>query len=196
MCSRVRIFMRKLVKFEEVPVHGGNFVTVTAPMIFKTTSKFVARDPLENEFVTKMVGFPRLWSRTNLLWSYANRFSLPINYDGVDVLPDYLCPFEFSKILLREFYGRTKCYHRGVVHFVGSTFHADVGGVSFLKGKWSICVVVHGDTVTVRKREGDIRFVEIEFDSMYCVVKGVSESGNVLDMFNTCRTGFIVEYIK
>lgn len=37
---------------------------------------------------------------------------------------------------------------------------------------------------------------EIEFDSMYCVVKGVSESGNVLDMFNTCRTGFIVEYIK
>lgn len=148
MFSRARRFMRKLVKFEEVPVNSGNFVTVTAPMIFKTTSKFVARDPLENEFVTKMVGFPRLWSRTNLLWSYANRFSLPINYDGVDVLPDYLCPFEFSKILLREFYGRTKFingYHRGVVHFVGSTFHADVGGVSFLKGKWSICVVVHGD---------------------------------------------------
>lgn len=55
---------------------------------------------------------------------------------------------------------------------------------------------IDGDTVTVRKREGDIRFVEIEFDSMYCVVKGVSESGNVLGMFNTCRTGFIVEYIK
>lgn len=55
---------------------------------------------------------------------------------------------------------------------------------------------IDGDTVTVRKREGDIRFVEIEFDSMYCVVKGVSESGNVLDTFNTCRTGFIVEYIK
>ena len=55
---------------------------------------------------------------------------------------------------------------------------------------------VDGDTVTVRKHKGDIRFVEIEFDSMYCVVKGVSESGNVLDMFNTCRTGFIVEYIK
>lgn len=98
--------MCKIVKFEEVPVHGGNFVTVTAPMLFKTTSKFVARDPLENEFVTKMVGFPRLWSSTSLLWSYANRFSLPINYDGVDVVPDYLCPFEFSKILLREFYGR------------------------------------------------------------------------------------------
>lgn len=55
---------------------------------------------------------------------------------------------------------------------------------------------IDGDTVTVRKHKGDIRFVEIEFDSMYCVVKGVSESGNVLDMFNTCRTGFIVEYIK
>ena len=50
--------MCKVVKFEEVPVHGGNFVTVTAPMLFKTTSRFVARDPLENEFVTKMVGFP------------------------------------------------------------------------------------------------------------------------------------------
>lgn len=148
MFSRERKFMCKIVKFEEVPVRGGDYVTVTAPMIFKTTSKFVARDPLENEFVTKMVGFPRLWSRTNLLWSYANRFSLPINYDGVDVLPDYLCPFEFSKILLREFYGRTKFingYHRGVVHFVGSTFHADVGGISFLKGKWSICLVIHGD---------------------------------------------------
>lgn len=50
--------------------------------------------------------------------------------------------------MLREFYGRTKSingYHRGVVHFVGSTFHADVGGVSFLKGKWSICLVIHGD---------------------------------------------------
>lgn len=55
---------------------------------------------------------------------------------------------------------------------------------------------IDGDTVTVRKQKGDIRFVEIEFDSMHCVVKGVSESGNVLDMFNTCRTGFIVEYIK
>lgn len=55
---------------------------------------------------------------------------------------------------------------------------------------------IDGDTVTVRKHEGDIRFVEIEFDSTYCVVKGVSESGNVLDMFNTCRTGFVVEYIK
>lgn len=55
---------------------------------------------------------------------------------------------------------------------------------------------VDGDTVTVRKREGDIRFAEIEFGSMYCVVKGVSESGNVSDMFNTCRAGFIVEYIK
>lgn len=55
---------------------------------------------------------------------------------------------------------------------------------------------IDGDTVTVRRREGDIRFVEIEFDSMYCVVKGVGESGNVLDMFNTCRAGFIVEYIK
>ena len=55
---------------------------------------------------------------------------------------------------------------------------------------------IDGDTVTVKKHKGDIRFVEIEFDSMYCVVKGVSESGNVLDMFNTCRTGFIVEYIK
>lgn len=50
-----------------MPVHGGDFVTVTAPMLFKTTSKFVARDPLENEFVTKMVGFPSSWSRTNLL---------------------------------------------------------------------------------------------------------------------------------
>ena len=58
MFSRERKFMCKIVKFEEVPVRGGNFVTVTAPMIFKTTSKFVARDPLENEFVTKMVGFP------------------------------------------------------------------------------------------------------------------------------------------
>lgn len=55
---------------------------------------------------------------------------------------------------------------------------------------------IDGDTVTVRKCKGDIRFVEIEFDSMHCVVKGVSESGNVLDMFNTCRTGFVVEYIK
>lgn len=55
---------------------------------------------------------------------------------------------------------------------------------------------IDGDTVTVRKHKGGIRLVEIEFDSMYCVVKGVSESGNVLDMFNTCRTGFIVEYIK
>ena len=55
---------------------------------------------------------------------------------------------------------------------------------------------IDGDTVTVKRRENDIRFVEIEFDSMYCVVKGVSEPGNVLDMFNTCRTGFIVEYIK
>lgn len=45
--------MRKLVKFEDVPVYDGGFVTVTAPMLFKTTSKFVARDPLENEFVTK-----------------------------------------------------------------------------------------------------------------------------------------------
>lgn len=55
---------------------------------------------------------------------------------------------------------------------------------------------IDGDTATVRKHKGDIRLVEIEFDSMYCVVKGVSESGNVLDMFNTCRAGFIVEYIK
>lgn len=55
---------------------------------------------------------------------------------------------------------------------------------------------VDSDTVTVRKHKGDIRFVKIEFDPIYCVVKGVSESGNVLDMFNTCRTGFIVEYIK
>lgn len=55
---------------------------------------------------------------------------------------------------------------------------------------------IDGDIVTVKKYKGGIRFVEIEFDSMYCVVKGVSESGNVLDMFNTCRTGFIVEYIK
>lgn len=55
---------------------------------------------------------------------------------------------------------------------------------------------VDGDTVTVRRHEGDIRRVEVDFDSMYCVVKGVSESGNVLDMFNACRTGFIVEYIK
>lgn len=55
---------------------------------------------------------------------------------------------------------------------------------------------IDGDTVTVRKHKGDIRFVEIEFDSIYCVVKGVSESGNVLDMFNTCRAGFVVEYIK
>ncbi len=39
-------------------------------------------------------------------------------------------------------------------------------------------------------------FVEVEFDSEYCVVKGVSESGNVSDMFNTCRANFIVEYIK
>ena len=71
-----------------------------------------------------------------------------MNYDGADVVPDYLCPFEFSKILLREFYGRTKFingYHRGVAHFVGSTFHADVGGVCFLKGKWGICLVIHGD---------------------------------------------------
>lgn len=148
MCSRVRRFMRRLVKFEDVPVHGGDFVTVTAPMLFNTTSKFVAEDPMENEFVTQMVGFPRLWSRTNLVWSYANRFSTTMNYDGIDVIPDYLCPFEFSKILLREFYGRTKFingYHRGVVHFVGSTFHADVGSVSFLKGKWRICLVIHGD---------------------------------------------------
>lgn len=50
--------MCRVVKFEEVPVNSGDFVTVTAPMLFKTTSKFVARDPLENEFVTKMVGFP------------------------------------------------------------------------------------------------------------------------------------------
>ena len=50
--------------------------------------------------------------------------------------------------MLREFYGRTKFingYHRGVVHFVGGAFHADVGGISFLKGKWSICLVIHGD---------------------------------------------------
>lgn len=55
---------------------------------------------------------------------------------------------------------------------------------------------IDGNTVTVKRHKNDIRFVEIEFDSMYCVVKGVSESGNVLDMFNTCRAGFIVEYIK
>ena len=60
MCSLARRFMCKIVKFEEVPVHGGNFVTVTAPMIFKTTSKFVAEDPLANEFVTQMVGSPVL----------------------------------------------------------------------------------------------------------------------------------------
>ena len=58
MFSRARRFMCRVVKFEEVPVNSGDFVTVTAPMLFKTTSKFVARDPLENEFVTKMVGFP------------------------------------------------------------------------------------------------------------------------------------------
>ena len=55
---------------------------------------------------------------------------------------------------------------------------------------------VFGDTLTIKKNENDLRFVEVEFDSEYCVVKGVSESGNVSDMFNTCRTGFIVEYIK
>ena len=66
--------MRKIVKFEEVPVNSGDFVTATAPMLFNTTSKFVAEDPIENEFVTQMVGFPRLWSRTNLVWSYSNRF--------------------------------------------------------------------------------------------------------------------------
>ena len=55
---------------------------------------------------------------------------------------------------------------------------------------------VFGDTLTVKKNENDLRFVEVEFDSKYCVVKGVSESGNVSDMFNTCRTNFIVEYIK
>lgn len=55
---------------------------------------------------------------------------------------------------------------------------------------------IDGDTVTVRRHEGDIRRIEVDFNSMYCVVKGVSESGDVLDMFNTCRTGFIVEYIK
>lgn len=46
--------MRKVVKFEEAPVHDGDFVTVTAPMLFKTTSKFVAEDPLANEFVPKI----------------------------------------------------------------------------------------------------------------------------------------------
>lgn len=140
--------MRKVVKLEEVPVHDGDFVTVTAPMLFKTTSKFVAEDPLSNEFVTQMVGFPRSGSRTNLLWSYANRFPAPINYDGVDIVPDYLCPFEFSKILLREFYGGVNLingYHRGVVHFVGSVFRVDIGEVSFIKGKWSISLVIHGD---------------------------------------------------
>ena len=140
--------MRKVAKFEEVPVLDGDFVTVTAPMLFKTTSKFVAEDPLSNEFVTQMVGFPRSGSRTNLLWSYANRFPVPINYDGVDAVLDYLCPFEFSKILSREFYGGVNLingYHRGVVHFVGSVFHVDIGEVSFLKGKWGISLVIHGD---------------------------------------------------
>ena len=42
-----------------------------------------------------------------------------------------------------------------------------------------------GDTLTIKKNENDLRFVEVEFDSEYCVVKGVSESGNVSDMFNT-----------
>lgn len=56
--------------------------------------------------------------------------------------------------------------------------------------------ILDGDTVTIKKSKFDMRRVEIEFDSEYCVVKGVSESGNVLDMFNTCRTNFIVEYIK
>ena len=55
---------------------------------------------------------------------------------------------------------------------------------------------IDGDTVTVKRYEKDIRFVEIEFDPMYCLVKGVSESGDVMDIFNTCRTGFIIEYIK
>ena len=55
---------------------------------------------------------------------------------------------------------------------------------------------VDDDTVIVKKHKNDLRFVEIEFDSEHCVVKGVSESGNVSDMFNTCRTNFIVEYIK
>lgn len=55
---------------------------------------------------------------------------------------------------------------------------------------------IDGDTVTVKRYEKDIRFVEIEFDPMHCLVKGVSESGDVMDMFNTCRTGFIIEYIK
>ena len=55
---------------------------------------------------------------------------------------------------------------------------------------------VFGDALTIKKNESDLRLVEVEFDSEYRVVKGVSESGNVLDMFNTCRAGFIVEYIK
>ena len=52
------------------------------------------------------------------------------------------------------------------------------------------------DTLTIKNNENDLRFVEVEFDSEYCVIKGVSESGNVSDMFNTFRTNFIVEYIK
>ena len=57
MFSRARRFIRRLVKFEDVPrVHGGDFVTVTAPMLLNTTSKLVAEDPLENEFVTQTVG--------------------------------------------------------------------------------------------------------------------------------------------
>lgn len=148
MFSRARRFMHKVVKFEEVPVHSGDFVTVTAPMLFKTTSKFVAEDPLSNELVSQIVGFPRSGSRTNLLWSYANRFPVPINYDGVDAVPDYLRSFEFSKILLREFYVGVNLingYHRGIVHFVGSVFRVDIGEVSFLKGKWRISLVIHGD---------------------------------------------------
>ena len=55
---------------------------------------------------------------------------------------------------------------------------------------------IDGDTVIVKRYKNDPRCVRVEFDSMYCVTKGVSESGNVLDMFNTCRASFIVEYIK
>lgn len=53
-----------------------------------------------------------------------------------------------------------------------------------------------GDTLTIKKNENDLRFVEVEFDSENCVVKVASESGNVSDMFNTCRTNFVVGYIK
>lgn len=66
----------------------------------------------------------------------------------IDVVPDYLYPLEFSKILSHEFYGGVNLingYHRGVVHFVGSVFCVDIEEVSFIIGKWSISLVIHGD---------------------------------------------------